>query len=389
MLPAEPRGRPRWLVPAAVVAVLVLAAAVVALVVGPGAAPDENGPAADSAARVDTVLVGLQQGDRLAAASLLAVGADQASALLVPTRLVVDVAAGGRGPLAEAAAVGPAAPGNAVADVLDVRVDGTWLLTPGALAALVDAVGGVPVDVDVDVQADAVALPAGSGQRLSGVQAAAFATHLGDDEAEAVRLARFEQVVSGVVAALPDGPAEVARLLATVEGDVSTLDEADLTEILAAASERIDEAAYGASVLPVNEIATGGEQVLYGLDDEAAAEVLRTRFAGAQRAGARESLRVLVQNGVGVPGLGDAARTRLVEAGFRFVGGGNAQSLGRERTAVLVPSGGSADRDAGVAVAEALGLPADVVAVGQEAPTTADVVVVLGADFAEAVGPAS
>jgi hypothetical protein len=92
---------------------------------------------------------------------------------------------------------------------------------------------------------------------------------------------------------------------------------------------------------------------------------------------------VLVQNGVGTPGLGDSARDLLVDAGFRFVGGGNAATLGQPTSAVLVPSNSTANRELGRSVAEALGLPAEVVAVGQEAPTTADVVVVLGADFAE------
>jgi hypothetical protein len=97
---------------------------------------------------------------------------------------------------------------------------------------------------------------------------------------------------------------------------------------------------------------------------------------------------VLVQNGVGAPGLGDDARSRLVDEGFRFVGGGNAELLGRQTSAVLVPSSSASDRELGLAVAAALGLPAEVVAVGQEAPTTAEVVVVLGADFAEVAGRA-
>jgi len=57
--------------------------------------------------------------------------------------------------------------------------------------------------------------------------------------------------------------------------------------------------------------------------------------------------------------------------------------LGRRTSAVLVPQDTPRLREAGVGVVEALGLPQDVLAVGREAPTTADVIVVLGADFAE------
>ena len=39
-------------------------------------------------------------------------------------------------------------------------------------------------------------------------------------------------------------------------------------------------------------------------------------------------VRVLVQNGVGTPGLVDKARTKLVKAGFRFVNGKTRPSSG-------------------------------------------------------------
>lgn len=383
VLPAGARRRPRWLLPALVAGLVCVVAVVVALV-ALGGQDDEDGGATEAAgSRTPTVLLGLERDGRLTGAALLAVGPEETSALLVPSRLVVDVAGGGRGPLADSVALSAQAPGNAVADVLDVRVDGTWLLTEQALAGLVDTVGGITVDVDAEVPADGAALAPGAGQQLSGAEAAAFATHLGREEAEAVRLARMEQVVSAVLAELPADPAQIATVVGGLEGSRVTLAVEDLADLLAAASRAVDDGSYGATVLPVNEIATGGDEVLYGLDDEAAAQVLASRFADVRREGGDDAVRVLVQNGFGTPGLGDAARSRLVDEGFRFVGGGNASTLGRPTSLVLVPSGGRADRDAGLAVADALGLPPDVVAVGQEAPTTADVVVVLGADFAE------
>lgn len=378
-------GRRRWLLWLAALVVVVLAAVAVWVLLG-----RDDGPAEDATGgaprRTATTLVALEVEGRLTGASLLSSGEDETAALLVPSRLVVDVASGGRIPLRDAVAVSDAAPGNAVGDLLGVRVDGTWVLTGAGLGQLVDAVGGVVVDADTEVRAGDVVVPAGAGQRLTGAQALAFATSLGESEAEAVRLARQEQVTSSLLAALPTDAAQVGELLTGLaDGSRTTLPDGELPQRLAAVAGHAAAGAYGASVLPVVDIATGGE-TLYGLDDAAAAEVLTSRFAGAQREGAQESTRVLVQNGAGLPGLADDARTRLVEAGFRFVGGGNAEQLGRETSVVLVPDDSAASRESGGAVAEALGLPPEVVAVGQEAPTTADVIVVLGADFAAAVG---
>lgn len=380
----------RWVLPAvAVVALLAAAAVVLGFVTGRDGDTPAGGDGEGEAA-TSTALVTLAQDGRLTGASLVAVGPEETSALLVPSRLVVDVAGGGRVPLAEALGVSPDAAGDAVEDALDVRVDGTWLLTAAGLARLVDAVGGVAVEVAAPVQAGDVVLEPGAPQRLTGQQAAALATTLDEDEAEAGRLARQETVLAAALEALPEDRAEVEELLAGLgEESRTTFEPARLAALLADVSASVSAGSYGATVLPVDEIATGGDEVLYGVDDEAAAELLASRFADVQRAGAADAVRVLVQNGAGTPGLGDAARDRLVDAGFRFVGGGNAATLGRPSTAVLVPSGERADREVGLAVAEALGLAPDVVAVGQEAPTTADVVVVLGEDFAEVTAEGS
>ena len=50
-------------------------------------------------------------------------------------------------------------------------------------------------------------------------------------------------------------------------------------------------------------------------------------------------LRVLVENGVGTPGLVEKARAKLVDDGFRFVNGGNAASFDFDESAVIIPDG--------------------------------------------------
>ena len=146
-----------------------------------------------------------------------------------------------------------------------------------------------------------------------------------------------------------------------------------------------DEAAknqLASTLLPVDDIDSGGDVTSYGLDADAAALMVKARLAGAALPvppGGRT--RVLVQNGVGTPGLGDAARSRLVAAGLRYVGGGNAGGFGVEQSLVLLPDGSSGSRARGQAVVQALGLTDAALRVSDAAPTIADLVVVLGADF--------
>jgi len=334
-----------------------------------------------------TLVLALASEDRdVVGAALLGTDGEQSSALLVPSKLLVDVAGGGRVPVAGSLATSDAAPGQALEDLLDVRVDGTWVLTTDGLAQLVDGLGGVVVDVTTSVTAGAVAVPEGQDQKLSGAQAAAYATHLGAGEPEPARSARLSQVLTALFAAMPEGRDDVqTQLDELADTSRSTLSPAELSARLAdlAATQRSGD--LGAAVLPVKEISTGGDQTMYGLDGAEATSVVEARFAGAQRPGGEDAVRVLVQNGVGTPGLGEQARHLLVDAGMRFVSGGNAATLGREKTVVAIPTDGQRDRDRAAAVAKALGLPDDVIAVGKDQPTLADVVVVLGEDFAAKV----
>jgi hypothetical protein len=95
-----------------------------------------------------------------------------------------------------------------------------------------------------------------------------------------------------------------------------------------------------------------------------------------------ETLRVLVENGVGTPGLVEKARTKLVDAGFRFVNGGNASPFSSDPTEILVPDGTDESIGRGNRVAQALGLPTSAVVPADRGQTVADVIVILGKDFA-------
>ncbi len=370
----------------------VLALAVAALVVAGlaavgvwrlSASPEPEPSASPPAPRQQQttfVAVATRGGDVVAGA--LMASDEQTDVLLVPSRLVVDVAGQGRVLLADSLGTGPDAPGQAVADVLDLRVDGSWVLTLDGLVSLVDAVGGVVVDVDVPVNGPTGRISPGAGQRLDGAQAATFAGWLEDGEPEAARLARVDQVLNQVLQGLPEGANAVGSTLSSLgEESRTSFDSLELAERVDSIAADARDRQYAATVLPTNDIPTGGV-VAYGVDDEAVAQLLAQRFDGARSAATEDAARVLVQNGDGTPGLGEQARERLVADGYRYISGGNAGQLGQQVSTVVIPEDTPLVRAQGAAVAESLGLGEDVLAVGLENPTLADIVVVLGADFA-------
>jgi hypothetical protein len=339
-----------------------------------------------------TMLVQVTGADGVAASNALtgATASEQTgSVVLVPSRLLVDVAGTGNLPFGETATLPePSAPSQALTDLLGVRIDDSWVLTQEGLAELVDAVGGVQAAVDVDVVVpdgeggETVVARAGS-QQLGGEAAAAYATYLAEGEPEQARLARFDDVLSGLLAALPDDRAGlVAALEKAGDGSRSTLDAAALATRLDAMRDAAQAESLVSDVLPVTEIDTGSSVPSYGIDSGQVAATMRALFPGAlQKDAGGEVLRVLVENGVGTPGLVEKARARLVDDGFRFVNGGNAADFGFEQSAVIIPDGTEQNIRRGQRVAASLGLPDSAVTTSDRGQTVADVIVILGRDF--------
>jgi hypothetical protein len=377
---------------AALIAVPVLVVvAVIALVAtlvrgGSGAAPTS-----DAAGRSQqTLLVQLVGGSGLAVNTALLgrpVGNADGSpmGLLLPSTLLTQAPGAGSVTMGETARLGdPATAGDAVADQFGVLVDGVWQVELDGLAQLVDGVGGIEVTVDREVLADSTVLLVPGPQRLDGLAAARYASYLADGEAEPSRSARFADVMTAWLAAAPTDVTSLTPLVAAPgAAAVSTIDATALADFLTALAVAARGDGLALSSAPVKPIDTGIDTVTYRLDREATADAVATRFAGSlppsSSAGGGD---VLVQNGVGTPGLGQAARERLVSAGFTFVAGGNASSFGRAATVVVIPDADPASRQQGRAVAAALGLPADAVRVAERGQSVADVVVILGRDFA-------
>ncbi len=352
---------------------------------GDGAGTTAGGPA-----RQQTLLVQVTGPDGVAASSALVgvtPGEGDAAAVLLPAGLLVDVAGTGSIPFGETVTLTePSAPAQALTDLLGVRVDDSWVLTGPGLAAMVDAVGGVEVAVDVDVvttdaKGDETVVARAGRQELGGTAAAAYATYLAEREPEQARLVRFDDVLEGLLSALPEDAAGVAAAVdAAGDGSRSTLDSAGVANRLLA-MKAADPLV--SDVLPVTEIDTGSTVASYGIEPGQVAAVMRSLFPGAlQQDAGGEVVRVLVENGVGTPGLVEKARARLVDAGFRFVNGGNAGEFSRKPSAVLIPDGTEKNVQRGQRVAAALGLPENAVTTSDRGQTVADVIVILGGDFA-------
>lgn len=346
----------------------------------------------DPALRQPTLLVQLRGEDQLAAATgLLAVGgpSDRGTMVLIPSNLYLDASTGGNLPLSEVARLpDPNASADAISDLIGVRVDGTFVMDPAAFAGLVDAVGGITASVDVNVTetgadgATTIVVPAGT-QRLTGLQAAKFATYLAPGEPEQARLARFQQVFRLVMAGLPAEPTQIDPILTSL-GSLgrSTVPTSQLAEFFSRfrASVVADDVDYPG--LPVTKIETGGEDTAFGADQQAVSTMVKRYLPDAVRQpGPNSKVRVLVQNGRIVPGLGSAARDRLVDGGFTYVYGGNAATLLDGPTQIVVPDTSKESLEWGAGIAKALGVPASDVRVATEGQTIADVIVVLGTDF--------
>ena len=145
------------------------------------------------------------------------------------------------------------------------------MLTTAGLAALVDSVGGIQAAVDVDVVTtdakgnETVVVQAGN-QHLKGAAAAAYATYLAEGEPEQARLARFDDVLTAVAAALPQDRAALGGRAGRARRRVRARRWTPRrwpTGWLVLGSAA-DDGSLVSDVLPVTEIDTGGAVTSYG-----------------------------------------------------------------------------------------------------------------------------
>ena len=306
------------------------------------------------------------------------------AAVLVPSQVLVTVP--GTGSLSLGAALRSApveSSRDALSDLLGVTIDHGWVVTPDVLVSLVDALGGVPVEVDVQVVRDGTVVLSPGQQDLDGARALEFLLYLAPGEQEQSRVARLQEVLDGLVNVLPRTAAELTPVLQglNAERSVSTLPPPGLAEYLIGLATADEAGQLQYDTLPVIPIETGGGVTAFRVDPARLDVLVDRLLAPSVPEGVREGgNRVLVLNGVGTPGLGEAVRAKLAPAGFVFVGSRNAPEFGVTATQVLVPEATPEAQALGTRVAQAIGVPPTSV-VTQDFGTVADVVVLVGEDF--------
>jgi hypothetical protein len=308
---------------------------------------------------------------------------EEGAVVLLPPQVLVSVPGTGSLPLGRALMTVPAQGSrDGLSDLLGVTVDHGWTLPVPGFAALVDAVGGIEVEVDVPVVREQEVLLSEGVQTVGGERATQFLLHLAPGEQEQARLARMQEVLDGLLDALPPERDELAELLRRLEpGSTSTMPAPDLAAFLLGLAADDEQGQLQYDTLPVVPIETGAGVTAFRIDAPRVTALVDRLLAASVPAGVREGgNRVLVLNGVGTPGLGEAVRAKLAPAGFVFVGSRNAPQFGYAQTQVLVPEATPEAQALGERVAEALGVPPSSV-VTQSFGTVADVVVLVGEDF--------
>ncbi|MGW2837858.1 LCP family protein [Streptomyces sp. NPDC001493] len=263
---------------------------------------------------------------------------------------------------------------EAIDTLLGTKISGTWRLDTPYLENLVELVGNIEVDTDTDVpdtkKGAAPLVHKGEAQTLSGTMAVAYATYQAKGEPEAKQLARFGQVLRGVLRKMSEDPKAATITVQTLAQILDpSLPEADLGASLAKLAGHAKVGDYTTEVLPVQDDGT--------LSDAATKSVVKDVLGGAVRAPDKDAaVRVGVKNAYGDTDALDAARVVLVNGGYSFVDAGKTDT----RSTSQVVYGTADDKAKAVEVAKTLGLPETVVTKG-EAAANADVSVVLGQDY--------
>ncbi len=325
-----------------------------------------------------TLLLQIRDAQGDAAASALLVyhrETRQGFALYIPSQLLVD--APGQGQLQfrdTMSAIGPSLSRDTLSDILGVPIDGSWVLDQTSFASLVDQLGGLEATVDTEVKRGAVPVPAGR-HRLTGAQAVAYAMYTVKGEDPARQKTRFEQVLDGVLSGLPDTADGVRTLVNEAAlGADATLPVDQLAGFLAELRAAVGDRRFAVDALPVR----GGG----ALDVERAGPLVHKLFGSSLKARQDSGPpRVAVRNGTGDPKRAEAARIRLLNAGYRYIDAGQDEGRLVRKSVVQVGDDSQAAREEAVQVALTLGLPSSAVRVKPDEQAVAGILVILGEDF--------
>ncbi|GAA1978171.1 hypothetical protein [Catenulispora subtropica] len=305
------------------------------------------------------------------------------AALLIPSELTVESTALDSQPFGGAMPTTSPAGKDALSTLIGVDVDGVWSLDPLTFASLLNNLIGVKVDVD-PASAAAILGPNGQPvfqpgpQDMTGDKAAYYATYRPKGEAPSKQLARFAQVVDGMLARMPHQAATTQAVLDSLAAVPDpALPNDRLAGILTALGGEEQGKRFDQQTLPLRGDGSGVMEL-----DQASA-VVKQLLGGAARAKDDGGLtRVSVADGTGRQDTVSSramAGSKLLGTGYTPVDQGVVAPT--PTTTVLVPN-----QDAmslGKQVALAMGLPEGAVKVQPFDTTLTDARVVLGADWTQ------
>ncbi|HYU58623.1 MAG TPA: LCP family protein [Actinomycetota bacterium] len=345
------RRRVRLLSAMAVLAVAGSVAGYV-LLAGDGRPGPEEAPPSGAGADAQVVTAFGYDGRRDEVAVLASAGGKDSLVMVVPANLDVSTPGHGTGPVGRAVPGGAETVGTTVANLLGIEVDHRGVLASDGLAGFVEAIGGLAVRLGA--AANLGERNAGPGEvELTGAEAAFYLDRSPGDPLE--RSLRFEEVVAGLVRAAGDGAA-LQDAAADADGGFGA----------AVGSVGDDPRIEEVPVVDPTAAATA-------IDREAADRLVRELFVRPTGTAAT----VVVLNGNGVPGIGQAVAERIVPEGFRIVVSTNARAFDVETTRIEVGTEGK--RELGERIRSLLGVGE--VFVGEEATGLADITIVVGRDF--------
>ncbi|TXS13812.1 LytR family transcriptional regulator, partial [Streptomyces sp. adm13(2018)] len=377
---ARRRGRNRII---ALVVVLVLA------VVGglgylwsagmlPGSSAEEQkGGTATGPQKRDTIVVHLHDTTGGGTSTVLLVNnatTRQGTSVLLPNSVVVADGEGAATTLGKSVEDdGSSGTREAIGNLLGAPITGTWRLDTPYLDTLVDLVSGIETDTDTEVpdpkKGTDPLVRKGEKQSLNGRAAVAYATYRAPGEAETKQLQRFGQVMYAVLRKISDSPQSATM---TVESLMQIFDpslsEKDLGAALAKLAEHAKVGDYKTALLPVGQDGALTE----GASDSVVKDILGGKVTAPD---AGDVPRVSIRDGSGKKAT-EAARIVLINGGYAFVGGGDADP--RETSQVVYAD--DLQKATAAEVAKTLGLPAGSVTKGKPSGAAA-VTVVLGRDY--------
>ncbi|NYI06647.1 LytR C-terminal domain-containing protein [Allostreptomyces psammosilenae] len=363
---------------------------------GPGGAPADR----------DVLVLHLRDLDGLTSTALLVddPAGDRGTVVLLPDALTISDSSTGVTSLgASLDSQGAGGTRDALSDLIGVSVDGTWRLDTPFLEVLVDAVGGIDLEADVEVRgvprtsadsaaepsadpsaeegagspeaAEQVLVPQGPGH-LDGYAAVAYATYQAPGEDASARLARFGRVMAAVFAEVPQTTEAAGTLVRRLGVPDPSLPDDELAAAMVALGGHARDGRLETVELPAADDGT--------LQGEQAAEVVRDVLGGAISNAEGNGLpRVTLRDASGDEAKAQQAQVELVNAGYTFVPGGGTAEEVAATTEVLWTD--PADEATARQVAGILGLGEEA-ARRSEVAQTADVLVVLGQDYAGAAG---